>query len=589
VTKTGLYGIASLDGAPIDPDNLAVLGFADPPAPRVIATDAFAINVVDREESGRAVHIVERDGMVLVLLGHLDEPADLAGMLGMDPASPPAELALAALERFAADAPHHMLGEWSLLRWRADRRELTLLMSQACRDPLYFSVGDGRVAISAEMRRLTRLEWVGKALDPSGLYLIWGRARLRRYMTEETPFRGAHRLMPGSRETFDCAGRRTSRLAPITAFEPWRGNFDEAIEAIEVVLRRIVRQHLGRHGRAVSLLSGGLDSSLLGWLASQERTEGQDLSFFTSVAPQGCGASDEREESRIVADHLRLPIRLLAPDTAANPYLPADHMFAHSELPVVSPRHYLYAALYAAAREKGAELLLDGVYGELTVTNPVPLVAPPTSLRRYKRLYHEWKWSRMERREWPAGLFHTRLSAAALAALPSMINHDWAAPFDLIPTVRPDSMWGVRAGASKNAMTPTSSPQGQLRHIMPFRDRRLLNLVATMPASYMEHGGLTRAPARLLLKDRLPDRIRLRVDGKPFSPDFMDRIRAHALPTIEHIEDFAAAGAGDWIDLAWLKSRLTSISTQASITAQEAAELQSTAVAAAYFNWLAGQ
>ncbi|MEO8374514.1 MAG: asparagine synthase-related protein [Sphingomonas bacterium] len=589
MTKTGLYGIASLNGAPLDPNHLAVLGFAEPPAPRLIETGSFAVNIVDREEAGRAVHIVERDGLLLVLLGHLDEPADLAGMLGMDPASPSAELALAALERFGADAPHHMLGEWSLLRWRADRGELTLLMSQACRDPLYFAVDDGRVAVSAEMRRLTRLDWVGKAFDPNGLYLIWGKARLRRYMTEETPFRGVHRLMPGSRETFDSAGRRTLRLAPIPEFEPWRGTFDEALEAIETVLRRIVGQHLGRHGRAVSLLSGGLDSSLLAWLASLERREGQGMSFLTSVAPDGCGAPDEREESRIVADHLGLPIRFLAPDAGANPYLPADRMFAHSELPVTSPRHYLYAALYDAARDEGAELLLDGVYGELTVTNPVLLAGAPTSLRRFKRLYRDWKREWEERRSWPAGLFHTRLSPAALSALSSTIGHDWAAPFESLPTVRPDSMWGVRAGASKNAMTPTSSPDGNLRHVMPFRDRRLLNLVATMPAAYMEHGGLTRAPARLLLKDRLPDGIRLRRDGKPFSPDFMDRLRTYALPTIKYIDDFSAAGAGEWIDLEWLRNRLTTISNQADIAVQEAAEVQSTAVAAAYFKWWADQ
>jgi asparagine synthase (glutamine-hydrolysing) len=90
-----------------------------------------------------------------------------------------------------------------------------------------------------------------------------------------------------------------------------------------------------------------------------------------------------------------------------------------------------------------------------------------------------------------------------------------------------------------------------------------------------------------LLKDRLPDQIRLRRDGKPFSPDFMDRIRTHALPTIEHIEGFRAAGAGDWIDLGWLENRLKTISDQAHITTQEAAELQSTAIAAAYFKWRA--
>ena len=167
--RTGLYAIASLNGAPIGPDHLSVLGFDGQPAPRHLQAEGFALNVVDREEAGRAVHIVERDGMVLVLLGHLDEPADLAGALGMDPASSPAELALAALERFGADAPRRMLGEWSLLRWHGLARELTLLMSQACRDPLYFAIDHGRVAVSAEMRRLARLDWVGKALDPNGL------------------------------------------------------------------------------------------------------------------------------------------------------------------------------------------------------------------------------------------------------------------------------------------------------------------------------------------------------------------------------------------------------------------------------------
>ena len=406
-------------------------------------------------------------------------------------------------------------------------------------------------------------------------------------MTDETPFRGVHRLMPGSRESFDPAGRRTLRRAPIPDIAPWSGTFGEALEAIEAVLRRIVGQHLSRHGRAVALLSGGLDSSVIAWLAAQERHEGQALSFLTSVAPEGSGARDEREESRLVADHLGLPIRFLTPDAAANPYLPEPRMFAHSELPVTSPRHYLYAALYEAARAEGAEILFDGAYGELTITNPVPLEGAPTSLRRYKRLYRDWRRAREERQSWPAGLFHARLSRAALAALPSMVAHDWTAPFEAMPIVRPEAMWGVRAGADKNAMTPTSSPDGQFRHIVPLRDRRLLNLVATMPAAYMEQDGLTRAPARLLLKDRLPDRIRLRRDGKPFSPDFMDRIRAHALPTIAYIEDFRAAGAGDWIDLDWLKERLTIISNQVSITAQEAAEVQSTAVAAAYFKWRA--
>lgn len=554
--------------------------------------EGFALAVVDREEHGRAASIAGTGEGLTALLGHLDEPGDLARTLGMDPRSSPAELAARALDRFAADAPRRMLGEWAAVRWHAPSRTCELVMSEACRDSIYFATDGRRAAISGEMRRLARLDWVGDAIDPRGLMLTLGRARLRRFLTHETVSRGILRAVPGSRTVFRLGGHATRRLPPEDPPGPWRGSFEDALAEIEAVLRRIVGQHLARHGTAVSLMSGGLDSSLLGWLASVERRAGQPLSFLTSVAPDGSGLPDERAESAMVASRLGVPVEFVFPGPEAGPFLPSARIFAHTEMPMASPRHYLYDRLHDAAAATGAEVLLDGVYGELTVTNHLRLVPPARTLRQRLRdvrsRMRALAGERRERRTWPAGLFHARLSRDALALLPSAISEDWAAPYDPWGTVRHGDAWGIPAAAAKNAMTPTSEPGARLRHLMPFRDRRLLRTVAPMPAAFLEHGGLDRALARMLLKERVPDAIRLRRAGKPFSPDYGRRVQAHAAAALGEVVRFRAAGAGEWLDLDWLEQALDGLSKRQTALQADAYEAQATAVAAAFFAWRAG-
>jgi asparagine synthase (glutamine-hydrolysing) len=124
---------------------------------------------------------------------------------------------------------------------------------------------------------------------------------------------------------------------------------------------------------------------------------------------------------------------------------------------------------------------------------------------------------------------------------------------------------------------------------MPFRDRRLLDLFATMPAGYLQRGGLDRAPARMMLKGRLPDSVRLRRTGGPFSPDFLVRAQRQALPTIDRIAAFRATEANDWLDLAWLERELRLLSVPGAATYERVHQVQATTGAASYFEWLSRQ
>ena len=77
-----------------------------------------------------------------------------------------------------------------------------------------------------------------------------------------------------------------------------------------------------------------------------------------------------------------------------------------------------------------------------------------------------------------------------------------------------------------------------------------------MPVSFLSHEGQTRPLARALLKGRVPDAVRMRTQGQPYSPDYVPRLRAQAGIARARVPIYAEAGLAEWIDLAWLSLAL---------------------------------
>jgi asparagine synthase (glutamine-hydrolysing) len=109
--------------------------------------------------------------------------------------------------------------------------------------------------------------------------------------------------------------------------------------------------------------------------------------------------------------------------------------------------------------------------------------------------------------------------------------------------------------------------------------------MASYPAAFVTHGGLSRAPARALLHGRLPDTIALRQSKMAFSPTYDAMLQAHAAQAIERLADQRAAGAGEWLDLAWLERALRVAGQGVRLSTDAAFRLQCTAMAAEFFRW----
>lgn len=319
--KNGLYALASLNGAPLDRGKTGPL-FSGLSVGHGSESDFVAV-AWDLNPSAASRH--DRHDGTDVFLGHLDDADAMARRLGLAGPVSAAGLASAAHDRWGTEAARRLAGEWTLLRWDSQARTLVLLTSECLRDNCYFAVSGGQVAIAPELVRLARLDGIDGSLDPDALLRAMGRYAPEYSLSDRTFVRGVQRLLPGTQVTIGQDGSRTATLPAPDAPTLDSLSFDEAVHEVEVLLRRTVRRRLSDGRDAAFMLSGGLDSSLLVWIASEERRPGQRLHLLSSAAPEGSGIPDEVEWAALVANHLGLPLIPVTPapdaDAARRPPL----------------------------------------------------------------------------------------------------------------------------------------------------------------------------------------------------------------------------------------------------------------------------
>lgn len=579
--KNGIFGLFSLDGAPVDPRDRIIL-FGDG-ADDAASSSAPGALVAAGDRATGALHRHDDGTTLAVLLGDLDEPAALAVQLDLPPGANQAALAAAAHVRWGPGAPARLAGEWLLLVWHAPSATLTLLTAEGTHEHCYVATDGRRVAVAPSLARLARLPWVDARFDPDMLMRTMGRGHLRTSVGARTILTGAMRLRAGAGATIDAHGIRTAAADASPPPDARAIEFDDAVAELDALLRRVVRQRtLRARGIAVEM-SGGLDSSLLGLLVAQERRHDQQVVFLTSAAPSGSGMADESDWAGIVARHLGVPLVEVTPAMKADVYCPSARTFAAAESPALSPRHYLYEALGDAAVAAGAQLLVDGSFGEQTISNhghcldTQRRVSPRALLRD---LRDTW---RLRTEPTRTADYHVMPARGALAAL--------ADPRALRPRsyaerrLADDAPFGFENGFDRVGLLPTTTGDPRVRTLLPLRDPRLLRLMAGYPAEFLRHAGVDRAPIRALLAGRLPESVVTRPKGLAFSPTYTVMLRDQAGAAIARISEQRRAGAGEWLDLAWLERTLGRMQRGEHLPPQTVIRVQGTAYAAAFFDW----
>lgn len=193
------------------------------------------------------------DGITCHLDGHLDNAEGLGGDL------------TAAYQRWGAELPARMRGDFALAVWDPGRREGLLARDQLGVRPLFFAEVGERLFFASELRDLLEMLPSPPGPDPDGV-AHW--IALSARPGTGTLYEGVERLGPGEMLRFGPGGTSRSRYWAPRFQEPLALSPADWAERVREGLRTAVRRRLDPEADTGVLLSGGLDSASIAALGA---------------------------------------------------------------------------------------------------------------------------------------------------------------------------------------------------------------------------------------------------------------------------------------------------------------------------------
>ena len=574
---SGLFGIVHRDGSPVPAQHLelmaAELSSLGDGGQCHRAVQGAALGCVwwdDVPGPGRdaSIYFDAASGLVTTAAGWLTDRDEIARDLRFPQPPPLAELAAAAWQRsedrFFAD----LAGELTVVFWTPRDRRLHLIASPACNPALYIWDSAERVIFASRTRAIHALPGIERRLDLGHLARssVLGSGRLRRGTTF---FAGVDRLRPGTHRIFGAnhssPPRRWWRVDPErdSAATP-----EQTIQALEDRLCHVMRARVAGTAPVACLLSGGLDSSTVMTFAHAV-TKPDRLFALAAVHANPSGPDqDERPYIRALQDHLGFDVVEATAD-GRGPFDDLKLLPRTLEASTTTSRHFLYTAFAGLARSRGARVILDGLGGEMTVSDSGTeavlegllagqLESAVRSVLAYARAQGMSPY-RAARGLIAGPLWRQRIRPRPRIDFVQSLN---GSPF------RPAFLrqQGVDVEALARAVNRATAAMGNHRRELareleyvqsgqpffvgaddvtiscPLLDRRIAEICLAAPLTLKLRDGYPRAIARNMLAGKVPDLIRFRMGKREFSPDYAQRFNRQ-IPVIER--ELAAISGGD--------------------------------------------
>ena len=240
---------------------------------------------------------IHRDGADLVVC---------AGSLAPPVVSPAAAL----LERLRPgnDPLHDLDGAFACAWWDGSRRCLTLLRDPFGVRSLYYTEHAGIFYFASELKQLLAVPGLPVQLD---------HAAIHKYLTfsfapgEDVPVQGIKRLLPGHSARLENGKLETQPY--FTLKEQIDPRFEDRHQAVRFIRQRCkqaVKHRLNGESEVGLYLSGGVDSSGVALWLKQAGTRIHAFSLDFGEC------SVEREQARLVAEQLHIPLTMVKVEAA---------------------------------------------------------------------------------------------------------------------------------------------------------------------------------------------------------------------------------------------------------------------------------
>jgi asparagine synthase (glutamine-hydrolysing) len=324
------------------------------------------------------------------------------------------EVVLRAYEEWGTDCVRHFNGMWAFALWDGRARRLFVSRDRLGIKPLVYHVGETVAVVGSELKGLTAFPSVPREIDAEALHHYLS---LMNVPAPFTIYAHARKLLPGHSlvvEARSVTDRAHWRPEP----RPGPAGGAGAVEELHDLLRDSVRLQLVGDAPVGTLLSGGVDSSVVTALAAT-MTRPAALPTYHLTFPGAFRGDEspwaERVSAELSTEHHRVP---MAPDAlSALPELVAlfDEPFAVSSA--------IGVHLLAREASKRVKVLLTGDGGDEVFAGYVDRYARVDALWDGAAGAHEGvmgaarRWAAGERVRWEAlgPLARARAVARALS------------------------------------------------------------------------------------------------------------------------------------------------------------------------------
>lgn len=228
------------------------------------------------------------------------------------------ELLLAAIERFGLEgAVARAAGMFALALWDRETRTLSLARDRLGKKPLVYARTATGFVFASELHALRRWPELDREVSRDALasYLRFGHVP-----SPHAIYASATKVEPGTIVTLDAhdaAPRASTYWDPVeralrAQANPLPGDFEDAADAVEDVLRRAIAERMSADVPVGAFLSGGIDSSLVVALM-QAQSSRPVHTYSVGYAER---AYDESAHAAAVAKHLGTEHHALRVDAA---------------------------------------------------------------------------------------------------------------------------------------------------------------------------------------------------------------------------------------------------------------------------------
>ena len=491
------------------------------------------------------------------------------------------EVILAAYRRWGIDCVNHLRGMFSFAIWDESKNQLFCARDRFGIKPFYYAVDQDVLYFASEAKALLPfLKGIETDLESLKDYLVF-----QFCLAGKTLFKGIKELQPGHLLRVAKSSIEIKRYWEVYYNIDFNQTDKDFLEKLRELLKESVRFHLRSDVPVGAYISGGLDSSAIATLAT-DQVEGNFVGFTGKFASHG-EEFDESRYARALADSCGFvlhEIDITAQDFIRN----IQKVIYHLDYPVAGPgsfpqymvsqiagRHRKvvlggqggdevfggYTRYLIAYFEQCIKAAIDGTMhnGSFIVTYE-SIIPNLTALRNYKPLLKEF---------WREGLFEEmdRRYFRLINRAPQLRDEiNWELLGDYSPfesfkdifhgeNVKKESYFDLMTHFDFKTLLPAllqiedrvSMAHG-LESRLPLLDHPLVELAATIPSSIKFQAGNMKYILKEALRPLLLKPILERKDKMGFPTPLTDWIKGEARDFVYDLFSSRAAQSRDLVD-----------------------------------------